>query len=212
MKNKTFYIIAIILIVASIAFSIVSFPITFSPMATHWNASGQADGYSSKTVGLILMPLMMIVMFILSIIIPKIDPKKENIKSFRDYYNFFIIVILLFFLIMHSFTLSWNSGFEISINKLMAISLGILFYASALVIKHAKQNYFIGIRTPWTLASDVVWKKTHILGYKLFLILSILMLGGLFYESLLYPIMMVSVFSFVFIIVLYSYIEFKKLK
>lgn len=150
-------------------------------MASHWNIYDQVDGYVSKFWGVFLMPFVTLGMFVLFIIIPNIDPLKANIVQFREAFNVFIALMVAFMLYLHGLTLAWNLGYQnYRMSFIMLPFMGFLFIAIGYLLKKAKRNFFIGIRTPWTLSSDSVWDKTHQLGSVLFMLSgAITIIGGL---------------------------------
>ena len=97
-------------------------------IASHWNAKGQVDGYMSKSTAVFLMPVIMVVTALLFKFIPKIDPLKIKYERFRNYYDGFVIVFLLFLLGMQYFMLLWNIGIKLSLNAFMPIGIGLLFF------------------------------------------------------------------------------------
>jgi uncharacterized membrane protein len=120
--------------------------------------------------GAFLVPLMTLGLFLLFLAIPSIDPLKANIAAFRETYNIFILLFILYMAYIHALTLAWNMGYD-NFDMGMAImpAVAILFIVIGMMIGKAKRNFFIGIRTPWTLSSDTVWAKTHQLGGKMFI-------------------------------------------
>lgn len=179
-------------------------------MASHWNIEGKVNGYMPKFWGLFLMPIISFGMFILFIIIPKIDPLKVNIRKFRNYYNRFIVLVILFMFYIYVLTIAWNLGWTFVLIQFLSPAFAILFFYAGILIEKAKRNFSIGIRTPWTLSSDYVWEKTHKLGSKLFKICGILCLFGFFFPDyaiffILIPVILVTIYTFV-----YSYIEYQK--
>jgi len=142
-------------------------------MASHWNARGEVDGYTSKFWGLFLMPLILVGLGALFIAIPRIDPLKANIEKFRGYYDGLIIIFVIFMLAIHAQGILWNLGIEINPNVIFPICLGPVFFYTGVLCENAKRNWFIGIRTPWTLSSERVWDKTHKIGGRLFKIAGI---------------------------------------
>jgi uncharacterized membrane protein len=179
-------------------------------MATHWNSQGEVDGYMSKLWGLFFMPLVITGLVIMFLIIPKIDPKKENIAKFRKYYDGFIVILVLFMVAVHLQTLLWNTGIRISPNSVLPLGIGLLFYYMGILTENAERNWFIGIRTPWTLSSERVWKRTNRLGGKLFRIAGIAAVFGAFFPEfaiyfILVPVIAVAGFS-----IIYSYMEYQK--
>jgi uncharacterized membrane protein len=179
-------------------------------IASHWNLQGETDGYMNRFWGLFIMPVTLFILLILFQLIPKIDPLKRNFVSFRTYYDIFILFFLGFMMLIHLHIIFWNLGWKISPNLFMPIALGFFFYYAGILCGKAKRNWFVGLRTPWTLSSDIVWDKTHIVTAKLFKICGIIsVLGALsgniaIYISLI-PIIMASIFA-----TIYSYIIYKK--
>ena len=179
-------------------------------MASHWNISGDVDGYMSKFWGVFLVPLIAFGLFLLFLIIPHIDPKKHNIEQFRVYYDRFFIVIIVFILYIYLLTLLWNLNVRFNLIQLMTPAFAVLFYYSGVVISHAKMNWFVGIRTPWTLSSEKVWNQTHALGGKLFKITGIIALLGIIFVNyalffILVPLIVVGIYT-----VVYSYFAYRE--
>ena len=211
MKNKIYFFLSIFLIFLSFGLASLSYPFLPSRIASHWNYLGQVDGYSSKFWGIFLLPIVMLVAFVCIKFFQRLDPKAENIKKFETNFNSFLFTFNIFFFIVFLFTLLWSLGIHLYINKLMALLFTFLFYSVGTLMKSTKQNYFIGIRTPWTLHSEIVWDKTHALGGKLFQVLSGFCLVGLLYPNYLIFLMFIPLLIFVTYIFIYSYLEFKKL-
>jgi uncharacterized membrane protein len=179
-------------------------------MASHWNAKGEVDGYLPRFLGLFLFPFIYAGIALLLVTVPRIDPLKANIEEFRRYYDWFIIIFSIFFLSLYLQTILWNLGIQISPSILLPISIGILFFHVGILCEKSKRNWFIGIRTPWTLSSDKVWEKTHKIGGKLFKISGIITILGAFIHQygfilILMPIISVTIYSIV-----YSYFEYQK--
>jgi uncharacterized membrane protein len=117
-----------------------------------------------------------------------------------------------FLFYIHLLTIFWNSGYTFNMLTFLSPALAILFYSTGILIENAKRNWFIGIRTPWTMSSDKVWDKTHKLGGKLFKIVGILALLAIFFESyailiIVVPVIIVSIYTIV-----YSYFGYQKEK
>jgi len=104
----------------------------------------------------------------------------------------------------------WNTGTELPMNIVMPILMGLLFIVIAELIKNAKQNYTIGIRTPWTLSSEKVWDKTHILGAKLFRVSGILTILSASIPKYSYIVLISTIILFTLILLIYSYSEYQK--
>lgn len=181
-------------------------------MASHWNISGDVNGYIPKFWGLFLMPALSFVLFLFFLVIPKIDPLKQNIAKFRKYFDGFVVLVILFLFYIDLLTISWNLGFRFNIIQVLIPALSVLIYYSGVVIENSKRNWFIGIRTPWTMSSDEVWKKTSERGGKLFRIAAIISLVGILFESYAMYIFLFPLIAVVIYTVVYSYFEYRKHK
>ena len=180
-------------------------------MASHWNINDQVDGTMSKFWGVFLVPIMATGMFLLFIIVPNIDPLKANIAQFREAFNLFILLIMLFFGYLWALTIAWNLGYtQFRMSTAMLPAMGLLFMYVGYMLRKAKRNFFIGIRTPWTLSSDVVWDKTHQLGSVLFIISGALALvGSLFGRNAIWFVMVPLLGSTLFLVI-YSYVLYQQ--
>ncbi|MBU1626425.1 SdpI family protein [bacterium] len=202
----------LVLIALSFLISLVFYPSAPDKIATHWNAKGNVDGYMGKFWGTFTMPLILVGITLLFLAIPRIDPLKANIEKFRNYYDGMVIIISVFLILTHLWVILWNLGFQIPSNLTLSIGLGLLIIYLGILCKHSKRNWFIGIRTPWTLSSDSVWEKTHKIGGNLFILAGFITLFGLFFDEwaiyfLIVPIIIVSIYT-----IIYSYVEYQKEK
>ena len=198
------------ILVLDFAIGIIAYPFMPDLMASHWGPSGQANGYLPKIWALFLIPLLSAGLALLLLAVPRIDPLRANIAKFRPAYDHFVIVILLFLLYVSLLAIAWNLGLRFGFGQLLAPAFGVLFYACGILVGRAKQNWFIGIRTPWTLSSEKVWDRTHAVGGKLFKIAGVLALIGalspaLAFVFILGPILVISIY-----LVVYSYLEYRK--
>jgi uncharacterized membrane protein len=168
------------------------------------------DGYMSKFWGVWMMPLVTLGMFALFLVIPNIDPLKANIAQFRSVFNIFILFITAFMLYIHGLTLAWSLDYQFRMSAAMLPFMGILFIFVGYMLRQAKRNWFIGIRTPWTLSSDTVWDKTHQLGSVLFIAAGVFAFAGSFFSGTaamwltLVPVMGSALFLVIYSFVLYQ--------
>ena len=208
MKLIRFAIIAGLIF--TFALTIAIYPTAPDRIVSHWNAAGQADGYMSKFWGLFLIPLIMTGFVALFAVLPRIDPYKKNYEKFRDYYEGFILLFVFFMLAIQIQIILWSIGYQISPNLTFPVLIGILFIYIGFLLGHAEQNWFVGIRTPWTLSSKTVWKKTHQLGGKLFIIAGVISCAGIFAGAYAFWLILVPALAVAVITVAYSYYEFQK--
>ena len=202
----------LIIIIACFVIGIYLYPKMPEQMASHWNAQGKVDGYMSRFWGVFLMPFVFVGLALLFIAIPRIDPLKNNIEKFRKYYDGFIILFFIFMLLVYFQTILWNLGIEISPNLAFPILMGFLFFYIGVLLENAKRNWFIGIRTPWTLSNDKVWNKTHKLGSKMFKIAGIIALIGFLFQKYATYFILIPVLFAAFYLIVYSYFEYQKEK
>jgi len=205
-------LIILLIIVASFVLAFYFYPQMPEQMASHWNTQGQVDDYMPKFWGSFLMPIICIGIFLLFILIPKIDPLKKNIAKFRIYFDWFIILIILFLFYIYSLAISWNLGCRFQMGKMMIPALALLFFYIGILLKHAKRNWFIGIRTPWTLSSDIVWQKTNELGSKLFKISAIIALAGILFNEYAMWLVLIPIIASALYLLIFSYLEYQNCK
>jgi len=209
---KKVIIIILGVIITSIIIGIFLYLKMPERMAGHWNERGQVDGYIPKFWGLFLMPIISLALFLLFLLIPKIDPLKENIAKFRKYFDLFVLLIIIFLFYLYLLTIIWNLGIGFNMIQALIPAFGILFYYCGVLVENAKRNWFIGIRTPWTLSSDLVWEKTHRIGGKLFKLSGIISFLGLFFLNYaLFFVLIPTIFTAIYTVV-YSYFLYQKEK
>lgn len=209
MDMRDFIIIAV-LILLLLAGAYV-YPMLPDAVASHWGVNGEVNGHMSKFWGVFLIPALAVAMYLLFIAIPYIAPNKKTILQFRHYFTLKLSIIL-FLAAVYVYTLLFNLGYQFNINRLMPALLGALFIVIGFVIKDIKKNYFIGIRTPWTLASELVWKKTHLFGSKTFAMAGLVCFTALFQPQYAFYIIITAVILAALVPVVYSYLEFRKIK
>jgi len=210
--DKNIHIGIIIIILFSFILAAYFYPQMPDRMISHWNAAGQPNGYMSKCWALYLMPSISVIMYLLFLWLPTIDPLKKNFEKFRDWFDGFILLIITFLFYVYLLSLIANMGLVFNMMTMVLPAIGLLFIYIGYMMEHVKKNWFVGIRTPWTLSSDVVWKKTHMLGAKLFKAVGVFMLLGIFFQKIVIWIVIISILWVAIYPVVYSYFEFKKMK
>jgi uncharacterized membrane protein len=207
--RNSFIAIAVLILIGTIA-SLIFYNQMPELAASHWNAAGEVDGYMSRFWAAFLMPLFTLGMALLFFVIPKIDPLKANIARFVETFNMFIVLIVAFMLYIHALTLAWNLGSRFNMSIAMIPAMGLLFIFIGVLLRKAKRNFFIGIRTPWTLSSDTVWDETHRVGAFLFQASGVLMMIGVFFGEAGFWFMMLPLFASVIGVVVYSYVLYQR--
>lgn len=175
----------------------------------HWGVNGQPDRYGGVFEGLFLLPLITAGLAGLLYVIPRIEPRKFNLQQSIKPYKIVWVLTVLLMAVIHTVANLWVLGYSDSlpINIILPIGLGIMFMGIGNFMGKVRSNYMFGIRTPWTLTSELSWNKTHRLGGKLFLLFGlVLFIDGLFFAGAgLFPVIMVGVFSILVVTFAYSY-------
>ena len=212
MSTRTTIIVVSILIVLATLVGIALWPRLPDPMASHWDVNDQVNGYMSKFWGVFLMPLMTTGLFLFFLAIPRIDPLKANIVTFREAFNLFIVLFVSFMVYISFLTLLWNLGYTgFNMSNAMLPALGVLYFFMGYMLRKAKRNFFIGIRTPWTLSSDQVWDETHRVGSILFMIAGVLAFLGAFVGGIAAIwFIMVPILVSVLVTLIYSYVLYQR--
>jgi len=156
----------------------IAYPLLPEQIPTHWNISGVADGWSPKWPGTFVLPLIAAAMWLLLRFLPRIDPRKSHYERFTDTYWYFLNFIALFLAALQLFSyrvaMAEGGTGPLGINLL----IGFLFIGLGNVMPRLKSNWWMGIRTPWTLESENVWRSTHRVGGISFVIAGVLLIVG----------------------------------
>lgn len=199
------------LILLSFAVGVFLYPRMPTTMASHWDVRGQVDGYVSRLWGVFFLPMTLVGLACLFMAIPSIDPLKANIARFRTHYDAFVLLTVGFFFYLHLLTLLWNLGVQMHLLQMLAPAIAVLFYAIGALMPYVQRNYFIGIRTPWTLASDEVWERTHKAAGKWFKWAGLVALGGVLWSDLGVVFIIVPVVAAALCATVYSYSQYRSL-
>lgn len=205
-------LLPVALIAFVIIFSILVYPSLPELIPSHWNSQGEIDSYSGKDFTVFFFPGLMLGIYLLMLIIPRFDPLKKNYPSFAPAYYWVRVAFIVFFAALYLFTIWTALGGSLNINYFMIPAMSLLFIVMGIFLPRIKKNYFVGIKTPWTLASEETWDKTHALGGKLFILTGAAGLLGLLFEGKAMWIMISLVIAAVIIAFVYSYIIYKKVE
>jgi len=205
-------------VVASVALVVLQFAVGFylypqmpERVAIHWGMSGEADGYGSRFLGLFLIPIFSVLLLPFMLALPRLDPSR-GIERFRGGYDWFVFGFLGYMAYVYGLSLAWNLGWRFSFMRMLAPAMGALFVGIGVLMREARLNWFVGIRTPWTLSSEEVWDRTHERGSRLFMVsgaftvLGALADGWLALALILVPVMFTGIY-----LIYYSYSEYQRL-
>lgn len=164
MTTKTANLVCATVILALAAYVAYVFSGLPDPMPTHWDIAGEANGYMSRNAGaatLVLIPIFSVLLFK---IIPIISPRGFRTEPFSGVINTLMVGVVVFGAVIAVVAIETALGADMNITKVVLIGVGLLLAFVGNLMGKTRKNFFIGIRTPWTLASDEVWIKTHRLG------------------------------------------------
>lgn len=200
----------VVLVVAA-AMSVWAYPRLPDTVATHWNLRGQPDGYSSRLGAVILMPVVILGLTLLFNVLPRLDPRRDNYEKFRDTYRLLTNGVLAFTLVGHGLMLASGMGYAVQVDRLLPLGVGLLLVFLGNYLTRVEPNWFIGIRTPWTLSSDAVWRKTHRTGGWLFVIGGLAIAAAAFApRGVFFPVMIATIVVVAAIPAIQSYVLWKR--
>jgi uncharacterized membrane protein len=192
--------IPLLIIAVAIIASAVVYPKLPPSVPIHWDMSGHPNGWSSRLWGAWLMPIILVAIWGLTRVLPAIDPRGSNYAKFGDAFEG-----------MHIITLRAALGHPVAMERVVPIGIGLLFVAIGNLLPRARPNWFVGIRTPWTLSSDRVWEKTHRFGGRVFVLGGILIvLGALVTVQWAHVVMTTVILLCLATVLAYSYLEWKR--
>lgn len=155
---------------------------------THWDMQGHVNGYSSRLWAVATPVLTIIGLALLTVILPLISPRKFEIKPFAAVWNLIMLAIQGAALVIFMAVLLDGAGYRIPISTISILALGVLLMVIGNYMGKLRKNFFIGIRTSWTLASSAVWERIHRLAGWLFMLAGLIItVGALMGESIVFP-------------------------
>ena len=195
----------------AVAMSVWAYPRLPPAVATHWNLNGTPDGFSSRMWALAIVPIVLIAMTIVFNVLPKVDPRRENYAKFLTAYWLIANAVILFLLVAHAMLIAAGLGFSVKIDRLMPLGIGLLFVFLGNYLTRVEPNWFIGIRTPWTLSSDTVWRRTHRTGGALMVVGGLILAISAFLPRPAFLVLFVATIVIVAVIpIVQSYILWKR--
>lgn len=212
MFKKKINIYSLILIVLVLTMTIIFYDKLPEEIPIHWNLKGEVDNYVSKPFGAFLSPLLMVAIWLGMKFLPNIDPRRHNYKKFESSYEIAIGVLVTFAFVLQMAIILSSLGYDISMDRIIMVMAGVIFVVIGNYLPKAKSNFFYGIKTPWTLSSEISWKKTHRLGGRLFVVsgLAIILSSLLFNETVRVVVMILTLLAVAIVPIWASYFYAKE--
>ncbi|MDH3304825.1 MAG: SdpI family protein [Gammaproteobacteria bacterium] len=211
MTTERTNVLCLIFIAITIAMAAYLYPTLPEQIPTHWNIDGEVDGYTPKPWGVMIMPIMAIFVFIIMKLIPVISPKGFRTDEFRGVVHIFTVTLVGFTAAVALLILLAASGRDVHMNEMVFAGTGLLFIVVGNYLGKVRKNFFIGIRTPWTLASDEVWSRTHRLGGWIFVLIGFFMFLNAFVR---FPVgwLIGSIVVAALVPIVYSFVLYRKVE
>ena len=194
----------------AIIFSAWVYPRLPAEVVTHWGLDGQPNGWSSRLVACLVTPGIGMLLAALFAVIPRIDPRRESWAAHGQTYQLVVNGALILVAGMQVLVLGQALGWGVPIPRMMVAAVGGLFVLLGYLMPSMRPNWFMGIRTPWTLSSDTVWRKTHLVGRTCFMLAGLLLIStSLFSSRVAVGLILVAVGAAAFTPVVYSWVAWK---
>ncbi|MEQ4489378.1 MAG: SdpI family protein [Dehalococcoides mccartyi] len=168
--------LSLFIILSMFVTGLITWPNAPDLLPVHWGIDGTVDRYGGKFEGLLLMPLICLGIFLLLIYLPYLDPRKANYLKFEKAYSLLIRLIVVFFGGIYGITILYSYGVVANTSTFILIMVGLLLALLGNMFGKLRPTWFVGIRTAWTLSSDLSWDKTHRLGGRVFVGAGLLMI------------------------------------
>lgn len=215
MKNKNFVLktVYVILFLIPFVLGLIFYSKLPDKMITHWNYQNQPDGYSNKIFALFGIPLIIVVVSVICIVGTKSDPKRNNVDKSKKLLNVVIWSLPIITNIVQIVSIMANMGKKVDIGLIIGGLVGVLLIIIGNYLPKCKQNYTLGIKTPWTLSNEIIWNKTHKLGAICFVIAGLIIVIASIVKLHIFGILLMAVILIsVFLPIIYSYILFIRQK
>ncbi len=203
------FLLAFILIVS--AYNLFIYPSLPEKIPIHWNARGEIDDWGAKEWAVWLVPAIMLLWTGLVVALPWLSPRHFKVDPFRPTFNYIMVVTGAFFVLVHWVMIQAAFDHRFPSGRLVVAAVFLLFALLGNVLGRVRRNFWVGVRTPWTLASDTVWIATHRLAARLFALTgfcgAIAGVAGAPLSPLLVSLLIVVLIPVIYSLVLYKRLE-----
>jgi uncharacterized membrane protein len=154
-------VVQLALIAAMFVTAAAVWPYVPERIPIHWNLQGEVDGYAGRVAGLLLLPILALGIYALLLVLPRFDPGYGNYPAFATAYHLIRLSILLFLAAVYAVIVLSAFGYRVNATTVIGVAVGVLLALLGCVMPQIRPNWFVGVRTPWTLSSELSWTKTH---------------------------------------------------
>jgi uncharacterized membrane protein len=211
MKQTGTFIVSLVFILLMLGVAAWIYPQLPARAPIHWDANGVANGWAPRFWAAAFPVLLMAGLALLFAILPLISPRKFGIAPFARVYGIIVLATMAFLLVVGTIALFAGAGHHVSMELVAPVAVGALLMVIGNFMGKFRKNFFVGIRTPWTLTSDVVWERTHRLAGWLFVLAGLVwIVGGLLHASPV--VLVVAALAAGFIPAIYSYFVYRRVE
>ncbi|MBU1348479.1 SdpI family protein [Patescibacteria group bacterium] len=181
---------------------------------THWGIEGVPKGWSPKTWGAWIMPPMSLAFLVLFPFLSKLDPKRENYEKFKQPWSVIqtSLVALLAYMFLVTNFVTFYPQYNDMVGRAVVLGIGVLFVVLGNVMGKVRQNYFIGLKTPWTLDNPEVWQKSQRFAGWAFVISGLVFIIESIIWIAIMPVFVVMMGVMVLMPIVYSYLLSRDIK
>ena len=161
MKTKQALVCGALLIGAALLYALILYPRLPDLIPIHWNIRGEVDGWAEKRWAVLMMPGMMTLLVGMMLVLPAMSPRQFRVESFLSTFNYLMIVCTALMGYIHLVMLQAALHPELDMGRALISGIFLFLALTGNVLGRVRRNFWMGVRTPWTLASDRVWVATH---------------------------------------------------
>ncbi|HTU71514.1 MAG TPA: SdpI family protein [Candidatus Baltobacteraceae bacterium] len=212
MSRKKALLFGLVLALISVGLSAWSYPHAPALIPTHWDAAGHANGYMPKLWGLSVQPALLIGLCVLMLALPKISPTGFRFGQSTDVLNLIVVAVMVVEFVVGVAVVRASVGMAAPSSGFVLVLVGSLFVIIGNYMGKVRKNFFLGIRTPWTLASDEVWLRTNRLAGWLFVLGGIVFIVSGVVSGNSTGVLIGVVSAIVAVPIVYSYVVYKRIE
>ncbi|MDK2928395.1 MAG: hypothetical protein PWR31_2086 [Bacillota bacterium] len=202
-----------LLMVGTLALGLYLEPRLPAQVPNHWNWRGEVDGYAGRTFAVLFQPLLTAGLYLLFLVLPRVDPHRANYARFAGTYQVIKVLLVVFLSGMQLAILGTALGYVSGPTLFLRLGLPLLFIFFGNVMGQIRHNYFVGIKTPWTLASEEVWQRTHRAAARLWVAAGLVgAVGALFPPAIGMPLLVVALSVAGIVPLVHSYLLWRRLQ
>jgi len=205
-RNKGILIITTLITALPILVGLIFWDQLPDQMATHFNIAGEADGWSGKAFAVVGLPMILVGVHLICALATLADPKKQNISDKMFRLVLWICPVLSIF--VNGGVYLYSLGFHVDMSRICMIMVSVVFLIIGNYMPKCRQNYTVGVKTPWALADVENWNKTHRLAGWLWILSGVLMGIAAILNKMNVVIMFCVILMAAFVPMIYSYVYY----